>query len=75
MLSLVVINPSNVPLRQSASGTSGHAVVFGMAPKNRVRQACPAPPELRSFSPFRLASESSGDLAAEYQLWNPSSSH
>src|ERR1700761_1202395 len=64
-------SPSNVPC-DSASGTFGHAVVLGMAPRKRARQACPAPPELRIFMPLRSASAAIG-LFDEYQFWKPRS--
>src|SRR6202008_3779684 len=47
-------SPSNVPC-DSANGTLGHAVVLGIAPRKRARQAWPAPPELRIFKPLRAA--------------------
>ena len=52
IVSKEVISPSNVPC-ESPSGTFGNGVVFGIAPMNCVRQACPAPPLLRIFRPLR----------------------
>ena len=49
-LSSVEATASNVPC-DKASGTSGHAVMFGSALKNFARIAWPAPPELRIFIP------------------------
>src|SRR5580658_9812308 len=53
-LSFEETSPSKVPC-ESASGTLGHAVVLGIAPRKRARQAWPAPPELRIFMPLRSA--------------------
>src|SRR6185437_14181184 len=64
-------SPSKVPC-DSASGTFGHAVVLGMAPRKRARQAWPAPPELRIFMPLRSARLAIG-LLEEYQFWKPRS--
>src|ERR1700686_5710483 len=70
-LSLELTSPSKVPC-DSASGTLGHAVVLGMAPRKRARQAWPAPPELRIFMPLRSARLVIG-LLALYQFWKPRS--
>src|SRR6202040_12607 len=70
-LSFEDTSPSKVPC-DSASGTLGHAVVLGIAPRKRARQACPAPPELRIFMPLRSARLAIG-LLALYQFWQPRS--
>jgi hypothetical protein len=44
----------------SASGTSGQAVMLGVAPKNLALANCPAPPELRIFMPARSLKSVSG---------------
>ena len=51
-VSWLVIRPSKVPC-ESPSDTLGNGVVFGIAPMNCVRHACPAPPLLRIFRPLR----------------------
>src|ERR1700761_4688879 len=58
-LSLVETKPSKVPC-DSASGTLGQAVVFGMPPKKLMRQLMPAPPGLRIFRPLMSSAELSG---------------
>src|SRR5580692_11446997 len=68
-LSFEDTSPSKVPC-DSASGTLGHAVVLGIAPRKRARQAWPAPPELRIFMPLRSANVAIG-LLDEYQFWKP----
>ncbi len=72
-LSLVETKPSNVPC-DSASGTFGQAVVFGMPPKKLMRQLMPAPPGLRIFSPLMSADVFSGTFVV-YQFWKPRSTN